>query len=95
MSKRLHLECWFGGWNPSIREEREPAGRGGVGGLLENRGVLTGDDTCHAEAPLAPDAEVAWPGGPFSSDSESKKLQIGFHVHECSWEEREDRKNNS
>lgn len=100
VSTKLHLKCWFGGWNPLIRAEKEPARRrphlgGEIWELLKNRGVLPGDETRHAEAQLSPDAEVARPVGPFISDSASEKLPKGFHIHECSREERDDRKNNS
>lgn len=80
--------------------EKEPARRrpslgGEIWELLKNQGILTRDETRQAEAQPSPDGEVAWPVGPFISDSVSEKLQIGFHIHECSWEERDDRKNNS
>lgn len=100
VSTKLHLKCWISGWNPLISVEKEPAGRrpslgSEIWELLKNWGVPTSDETRRTEAQLSPDAEVAWPIGPFISDSMSEKLQIGFHIHECSREERDDRKNNS
>lgn len=48
------------------------------------------------EAQLSSDDEVAWPIGPFLSDSMWENLWTGFNIHEeCSREKRDDGKNHS
>lgn len=75
VSRKLHLKCWYGGWDPFIRGAKEPVRRGPAWAVKYGRFSKTGDPCLPGvrrgtlEAQLSPDGEVAWLAGAFISDS--------------------------